>query len=109
MIAQLPRGKSGRDADGFSWRLVFDLAILYEHLTQKQPTITYNDYGGPDRVYTEDGNVGVYEGPFLEFVSVVYRVFAPDRAKGNIALGKHIERVLKVWRRHFHPVDKTTD
>jgi hypothetical protein len=99
MLARLPKGKGGRDVDDFAWGLVFDLAFLYEWATGQRPTITYNDYGHPDSDYDEDGNVGIYEGPFLDFVAAVLRVFAPDRAKGNTALGKHIVRVLKAWRR----------
>jgi hypothetical protein len=109
VLARLPKGKSGRDLDEFSWALVFDLAFLYEQATKRRPTITYNDYGDPDIGYAADGNVGVYEGPFLKFVAAVFCVFFPDRAKGNMALGKHIERVLKVWRRVGHPKDKTAD
>jgi hypothetical protein len=109
-LARLPKGKSGRDRDEFSWALVFDLAFLYAEVTNKLPTITYNEYGDPDiDDYAEDGNVGIYQGPFLEFVAAVFRVFAPHRAKGNLALGKHIERVLKVWRRLPRPKDKTVD
>jgi hypothetical protein len=100
MLAQLPRGKPGKDADDFLWGLVFDLAFLYEWATKQRPTITYNDYGPPEIAYGEDGNVGCYQSPFLDFVAAALRIFAPDRAKGNIALGKHVERVLKVWRRH---------
>jgi hypothetical protein len=107
LLARLPKGKSGRDPDEFSWALVFDLAFLYEAATKKRPTITYNDYGPPDATYTADGNVAIYEGPFLEFVGTVFRVFAPGREKGNMALGKHIGRVLKVYRRLAHPKDKT--
>ena len=107
MLARLPKGKGGRDNDEFAWGLVFDLAFLYQAATTRPPTITYNDYGPPDAEYTAEGNVGIYEGPFLEFVAAVFRVFAPDRAKRNMALGKHIERVLKVYRRHAHPKDKT--
>jgi hypothetical protein len=109
ILVGLPQGKGGRDADEFAWGLVFDLAFLYEWATKKQPTITYNDYGPPDIEYTVDGNVGIYEGPFLEFVTAVLATFAPDRAKGNLALGKHVERVLKVWRRRAHPKDKIGD
>jgi hypothetical protein len=100
MLARLPQGKPGKDADDFLWGLVFDLAFFYEWATKQRPTITYNDYGPRNIEYTEDGNVGIYESPFLDFVAAVLRRFAPDRAKGNIALGKHVERVLKVWRRH---------
>lgn len=99
MLARLPKGKPGKDADDFLWGLVFDLAFFYEWATEQPPTITYNDYGSSDIGYGEDGNVGCYQSPFLDFVAAVLRVFAPDRAKGNIALGKHVERVLKVWRR----------
>jgi hypothetical protein len=107
MLARLPKGRSGRDSDEFAWALVFDLAVLYEDVTKKAPTITYNDYGPLYKEYTEDGNVGIYESPFLEFVAAVFDVFAPDRVKGNLALGKHIQRVLKVWRRRTHRKDKT--
>ena len=91
----------------FSWELVFDLAFLYEWATKKSPTITYNPYGLPDIDYGEDDEVGTYESPFFDFVASVFAVFAPDRAKGNIALGKHIERVLKLRRRPTRPKDKT--
>jgi hypothetical protein len=107
MLARLPKGKPGKDADEFLWGLVFDLAWFYEWTTEQRPTITYNDYGAPGIGYGDDGNVGIYESPFLDFVAAVLRFFAPDRAKGNIALGKHVERVLKVWRRHRGFKDKT--
>jgi len=107
MLARLSKGKSGPDPDDFLWGLVFDLAFAYEQATNKRPTITYNPYGHPDADYTEDGDVAIYEGPFLDFVAAILRVFAPDRAKGNKALGKHIARVLKVWRRQRGIKDKT--
>jgi hypothetical protein len=100
MLVRVSKGRPGPDRDDFSWGLVFDLAFLYEWATNKRPTITYNPYGLSDICYGKDDNVGMYEGPFLDFVAAVFAVFAPDRAKGNIALGKHVERVLNVWRRH---------
>jgi len=100
MLAHIPKAKAGPDHDEFSWGLVFDLAFLYEWATKKSPTITYNPYGLPDIDYGEDDEVGAYESRFLDFVAAVFAVFAPNRAKGNIALGKHIERVLRAWRRH---------
>jgi hypothetical protein len=100
LLARLPRDKGGKLADPFAWGLVYDLACFYEWATERRPTITYNDYGNKDGDHNEDGNAGRYESPFLDFVAAVLRVFAPDRAKENIALGKHLERVLKVWRRH---------
>ena len=108
MLARLPQGKFGRERDEFAWGLVFDLAFLYEWATKKQPTIAYNDYGRPETELTEDGNVGVYESPFLDFVTAVLRTFAPDRAKENMALGKHVQRVLIVWRRRRGIKDKTS-
>jgi len=99
ILARLPKDKGGASANDFAWGLVFDLAFLYEWATKQQPTITYNNYGHLDSDYSEDGNVANYESPFLDFVATVLRVFAPDRAKGNLALGKHVQRVLKEWRR----------
>lgn len=107
MLARLPKGKSGPDTDDFLKGLIFDLAFVYNSATKKPPTITYNDYGPPLIEYTADGNVGIYEGCFLDFIAAVLRVFSPDRAKDNSALGKRIQRVLKVWRRHSGLKDKT--
>jgi hypothetical protein len=109
MLGQIPKGKGGADRDAFSWELVFDLAILYEWATNKRPTITYNPFGLPGVNYGKDEDVGMYESPFLDFVVAVFAVFAPDRAKGNIALGKHIERVLRMWHRSRRHKDKTPD
>jgi hypothetical protein len=107
MLLRVPKGRAGPDPDYFSWGLVLDLAFLYEWVTNKPPTITYNPL--PDIDYGEEDDAGLYESGFLDFVAAVFAVFAPDRAKGNIALGKHIERVLKVWRRYTHRKDKTSD
>jgi hypothetical protein len=107
MLSRLPTAKGGRDIDEFAWSFVFDLAFVYEAVTKKRPTITYNDYGPSDAEHTSSGNVGIYQGHFFEFVAAAFRVFAPDRAKENSALGKHIERVLRVWRRRRGLKDKT--
>jgi hypothetical protein len=106
MLLRVPKGKAGPDADSFSWGLVLDLAFLYQWATNKPPTITYNPL--PDINHGEEDDAGRYESRFLDFVAAVFAVFAPDRAKGNIALGKHIERVLKVWRRCTRQKDKTS-
>ena len=109
MLGQIRKGRGGPDRDLFSWGLVFDLAFLYKWATNKRPTITYNPFGLPGVSYGKDEDVGMYESPFLDFVVAVFAVFAPDRAKGNIALGKHIERVLRMWRGSRRHKDKTPD
>jgi hypothetical protein len=109
MLGQIPKGKSGPDPDAFSWGLVFDLACLYQWATNERPKITYNADGPPDIEYGPEGKVGMYESQFLNFVAAVFAVFAPDRAKGNIPLGKHVARVLNMWRRYTHQKDKTPD
>lgn len=90
LLARVRPDKGGKVADAFAYGLVYDLATAYELATGKRPTCTYNPYG--DR--------GVYESPFLNFVDAVLRHVAPDHTKGNLALGKLIQRVLKIWRRH---------
>jgi hypothetical protein len=71
MLARLEKGKSGRDPDEFVWGLIYDLACLYKWATNKRPTITYNPYGLPGVDYGPDDEVGIYESPFLDFVSAV--------------------------------------
>jgi hypothetical protein len=100
LLSRYPKDKGGNVADPFAWDLVFDLAFIYEWATGKLPGVTYNDYGdGSGFCDNEDGNVAIYESAFLDFVATVLDVFAPDRAKPNMALGKHVQRVLRVWRK----------
>ena len=46
-------------------------------------------------------------GPFLRLVSRVLKVFAPDQAKDDDALGGDIRRALKWWRKTALGIDKT--
>jgi hypothetical protein len=94
-LARIGPDRGGQLADEFAWGVVYDLAILYEWATKKRPTITYDSYHDPE----------IYKGPFLDFVDTVLRYLAPNFPRGNLALGKLIQRVLNIRHRERRTKD----
>lgn len=87
-LASMPPNRGGRPRDATLYGLTHSLALAYRDTTGKFPTVTYDHYKPHEP----------YRGRFLEFVQAVLTVFGPNLDKGNQALGKAVQRVLKDWR-----------
>ncbi len=87
-LASMPPNKGGRPRDATLYGLTHSLALAYCEATGEIPTVTYDAYKDQEP----------YRGRFLEFVQAVLTVFGPSLDKGNQALGKAVQRVLKDWR-----------
>ncbi len=95
-LRMLPQDKGGRQRDWPFYSLICALASAYEIATDRRPTITFVDLNG------------CYQGPFFDFVYAVLHHFAPQKDKTDLALGKTIQRALKIWRHQRGEVmDKT--
>ena len=86
-LASLPPARGGRPRDATLYGLTHSLALAYHEATGEFPTVTYDPYAVQEP----------YRSRFLDFVQAVLTVFGPSFDKGNQALGKAAQRVLKDW------------
>lgn len=87
-LASLPVDKGGPPTDWHLYGLICALATAYEIETGKQPRITY------DPIENE------YDSQFYRFVEKIFNLLVPQYSeKSHIALGKSVDRGLRIWRR----------
>ena len=95
-LRTLPQDKGGQQRDWPYYGLICALASAYENATDRRPTVTYDPIND------------LYRGLFFDFVNAVLQHLATQYDKGNQALGKSIQRALKIWHHQRGEVmDKT--
>jgi hypothetical protein len=85
----VPKDKGGPGTDWRMQGLIKELAWLYAEESERKPGISRTP------LRAEPG------GPFFRFIKACLQTYAPDRVKGDEALAKAIQRVLKIkkWQR----------